>query len=597
MENIILLIPMIMLCFLVYSMIEQEDDSKSASVVGFHGKISDLETINADMAADLLGTMSESDVSINEMAAASMNYLTRNPLTQQKCECRFDINPSKYPLAITDGEDITAFGDTEIRMLRGFNFIREITGSTEGIDIEAAIRERVLGYIHDDGMSYCRDCNTGDPEPLALNWTMSNTLSYLMESYRITEDPQTLTLARKLVEGMKTMADWDTQRAFYAGGLGGWKDGQWTMTGCKDSYPCILEPLMEYYDATGDRDAMAFATAFAEGTLAGLQTNLQDNGIQPDGSFNGYNCHLHMRAVLGVVHLGVRTKNTRFIEWGRLVYDFLMSYGVEWGWFTEGPPPSGGYGGNGYAVRSETCIVGDMAETAMWLAKAGYTARWDDLERFVRNYLPQSQFFITPEYQDFYSELHSAESDHVKEGLKQAAEFEGGFIARLSPNSWVYDVSSINMMGCCPPEAMRTLHIAWCNIVVRSDNGVFVNMSFDRDTSQAIVKAHTPDKGRLSVLVKQPADYYLRPPSWVTRSEVKAFRGNTEIAAVWNNDYIKFSDPLEGEELSITYPVITFKQTVEVAGGKYTYHWVGNTVVGVDPVAPTLPIFSQKTGR
>jgi len=597
MENIMLLISMIMLFLLVYSMIESEDDSKSFYVVGFHGKIADLATITSVKAAALLGEKSESDISIVEMAAASMNYLTRNPLTKQKCECRFCINPSNYPLAITEGEDTTAFGDTEVRMLRGFNFIREISGNTEGVDVEATIRERVLGYIRDDGMSYCRDCNTGDPEPLALNWTMSNTLSYLIENYRLTGDPQTLILARKLVAGMKLMADWDTQRAFYAGGLGGWKDGQWTMTGCKDSYPCIVEPIMEYYDVTGDSDALAFASAFTEGTLAGLQTNLKGNGIQPDGSFDGYNCHLHMRAVLGAVHLGVQTKNTRFIEWGHRVYDFLMSYGVEWGWFTEGPPPSGGDGGYGYATRSETCIVGDMAETALWLAKAGYTTRWDDIERFVRNYLRQSQFFVTPEYRAFYSELHTAEPEHVKDGLKQAAEFEGGFIARLSPNSLVYDDSSINMMGCCPPEAMRSLHVAWSNIVTRSDNSVFVNMAFDRDTSEAIVKAHTPDKGRLSVIVKQPADFYLRPPSWVTRSEVKAFRGNTEITAVWSGDYIKFSNSLDGEELSITYPVITFKQTVEVAGATYTYHWIGNTVVGVDPVAPVLPLFSLKTGR
>ncbi len=566
-----------------------------ASVRGYHGEISDLETITSEQAAGLLRSFSRSDISLTEIAKAAMNYLTRNPLANRDCACRFNINPSAYPLAVKDEDDNTAFGDTEVRMLRAFNFMREMSGTTDGADIEATIRRRVLGYVRENGMSYCRDCNTTDPEPVALNWTMANTISYLVESYRFTGEKRELDIAKRLVGGLKKMADWDTGRAFYAGGLGGWKEGAWTMTGCKDSYPCIVEPLMEYYDVTADADALDFASAFAEGTLARLQTNLRDNGIRDDGSFGGYNSHLHMRAVSGIVHLGTETKNTRFIEWGRRVYDFLMSHGTEWGWCSEGPPPNGGDSPE-YAGRSETCIVGDMAETALWLAMSGYTGCWDDLERFVRNYVRESQFFVTPEYRAFYTELHKADPNGAIDGLEQATEFEGGFIARLTPNSLVYDKTSINMMGCCPPEAMRALHIAWSNVVRRSDKGVFVNLAFDRDSDDATVKAHTPDKGRLTAVVKAPADFYLRPPSWAERSDVKAFRGNEEVSAVWSGDYVKFPDASAGEVLSIAYPVITFRQTVTIAGGTYTYRWVGNSVVGVEPVASVLPLFRRITG-
>jgi hypothetical protein len=190
--------------------------------------------------------------------------------------------------------------------------------------------------------------------------------------------------------------------------------------------------------------------------------------------------------------------------------------------------------------------------------------------------------------------LRGNKPDQVADGLRQATEFEGGFVARLTPNSLVYGNREMNMMGCCPPEAMRSLYTAWSNTITRSGKDVYVNMSFNRDAPDAKIEAYTPDKGRLTAIVKKPADFFLRPPSWAARSEVKAFRGEKEVPAVWSGDYIKFANASKGENLTITYPVITFRQTVQVAGGTYTYRWVGNTVVGVEPIAPELPLFSGK---
>lgn len=304
-----------------------------------------------------------------------------------------------------------------------------------------------------------------------------------------------------------------------------------------------------------------------------------------------------MRMVLGVVHLGVVTGNTRYIEWGRKVYNFLVTHGGEWGWFMEGPPPTGGYGGKEYAERSETCVVGDMSETAMWLAKAGYTVCWDDIDRYVRNYLAEAQFFVTPEYKALYNEWHKDNPEHVVDGLKQAEDFEGGFIARLTPNSMVYAGANINMMGCCPPEGMRSLHVAWRSVVTRTGSKVYVNLAFNLVTPDAEVKASSPDKGTLTVAVKRSGDFYLRPPSWADRSKVKAFAGDKEIPAIWSGDYIKFEKAGKGDELTLKYPVITFKQTIDIALGTYTYTWCGNKVVDVSPKSTTLPLFSGKTMR
>ena len=111
-------------------------------------------------------------------------------------------------------------------------------------------------------------------------------------------------------------------------------------TGCSDPYPCILDPIVRYLEVTEDPEVLEFAEAFADGMIAGVQKSNVGNGdnrIRDDGSFGGYNCHLHMSAVLGVARLGQLTGNTRYLEWSRKVYDWLMSQGTDWGWFPESP--------------------------------------------------------------------------------------------------------------------------------------------------------------------------------------------------------------------------------------------------------------------
>ncbi len=79
--------------------------------------------------------------------------------------------------------------------------------------------------------------------------------------------------------------------------MGGWREGAWLFTGCSDFYPCILDAIAGYLEATRDKEVLDFALAFAEGMMAGLQENLGANRIREDGSFGGANSHLHMRAV------------------------------------------------------------------------------------------------------------------------------------------------------------------------------------------------------------------------------------------------------------------------------------------------------------
>ena len=89
-------------------------------------------------------------------------------------------------------------------------------------------------------------------------------------------------------------------------------------------------------------------------------------------------------------------------------------------------------------------------------------------------------------------------------------DFQGGFVARLTPDSLTVG-DNMNMMGCCPPEAMRALAVVWRSVVTESKDGVWVNLGFDRDAPEARVVSFAPSTGRLTVVAKKAASFFAPP--------------------------------------------------------------------------------------
>ena len=561
----------------------------------FRGSLTDPTAEEPSAPEPLAQTPPSADMNLPAMARWALEYLRNNPEPARDHECRFLISPlSLRPLPGPDQFDFISLGDTECRMDWEWFYMRRMSGEREvGKEVEQAVRRRILGYVREGGLSwlppYCLNCNDSDHAPAALNWTTGNTIVTLLELHQETGEQSYLRQAGKMVRALRSLASWDRGRAWYPGGLGAWRNG-WVMTGCAAQYPSILEPIVRYYEATKNDEALDFAIAWAEGQLAGLQEGAGNNHFRPDGSFTHvWNTHLHMRPVLGVAHLGALVHEPRYLNWARNAYESLRALGLDWGWFPECV-------GRDY---SETCNTADMTDVAMWLAKAGFAEYWDHLERHARNYLREAQFFVTPEFERLYRELHRDKpAEEVEKGLVMARRLEGGFHAVLTPNDWVHHdgPTGMNMMGCCPPEGMRALYTAWDNVVTEDSRTVWINLSFSRDTPQAKVVSFLPNEGRLTVVAKKDGRFLLRAPAWVPRSRIKAYRGQEQMS-VWHGcvgDYIEFEDVKAGEELTVTYPLPRFEQTVDLdPAGVFTYRWLGNTVLGVHPRGERLPIFAN----
>ena len=67
-------------------------------------------------------------------------------------------------------------------------------------------------------------------------------------------------LGKKVLAGLKSMATWDTGRAFYAHGCQPWHP-QGPAPGYHGHYPFVVEPVLTWYEASGDEEAFDFGLA------------------------------------------------------------------------------------------------------------------------------------------------------------------------------------------------------------------------------------------------------------------------------------------------------------------------------------------------
>jgi hypothetical protein len=80
---------------------------------------------------------------------------------------------------------------------------------------------------------------------------------------------------------------------------------------------------------------------------------------------------------------------------------------------------------------------------------------------------------------------------------------------------------------------------------------------------------------------------------------VRAFVDAKAVDVKWSGDYVRF-DAKPGQELTITYPLITFTQRVSglwkscAPDLTMTFNWLGNMVTSSTPRGGPTPLFTGK---
>ena len=575
---------------------------------GLTGEVGNVKVAvpEAEAILALADTPRAADVDLKRMALWAMNYLVRTPRRELNYEPVFQCHPLRCP-PVPEGQDPVVACDTDARMDWEWYYMRDVSGSDAGREVEAAFHRRIRSYIAEDGKVWSHPgafnegairAKYGEKDRVIHIWGATKILQSLAEHHARQMDAESKALARKVMVALKGLATWDDRgRCWFACGMGALRaDGSVVPNGWNRQPAPIVGPLVTYWQATGDADGLAFARAYAEGMIDGLQPG--GLRIADDGRFDGHS-HATMHAVWGVARLGLATGEAKYLRPAKGAWDYLLTRGTGTGWFPAGPDNC-----------NETCCVSDMISVAALIARSGHPEYFDYAERYLRNSISNAQFIVTPGFEADYRRLHAAKGERaVAEGLETLRRFQGGIIGGTGLNDFENEllgrVSGFEMFGCCAPEGMRAIHTAWTETIGRRPEsklgpaGVYVDMSFSRASPWGEVVSFMPDAGRLTVKAAVRDTFFLRPPHWAPRDRVRAFVGTKPVPVRWSGAHVRF-DALPGDELTLAYPLIAFTHRVDglwkdsAPKLRLTFRWLGNMVTCADPATTLTPLFLGK---
>ena len=585
-------------------------------IKGINGPIRDVASLN------IPENLVFEDFELKNMAEWAMNYLMRSPKPEYNYQPVFQVFPLRFP-SFREVDDPVVDCDTDARMDWEWYYMRDIVKDERGKDVEEKFHERMRGFIREDGLAIahpgCYHENLenavyGEADKIIHVWGTVKILNSLSEEYIRTKNNERLVLAGKVYIGLRDLFIWgedENGRFCYApNGMGpvdlDFKKGNKQAWGSQPAP--VVGPLLKYYEASGNTEAIDFARAAANGIMYGkLPGSIRfypnggfgiagDDGILESGRNVGHS-HGTMKAVWGICELGLLTGESVYIEFAKRSFDWMMSRGTGTGWFPAGPDNC-----------NETCAISDMISVATCLGLAGYAEYFDYAERFFRNYILNLQFILTPEMKDYYRCYHKGQNpEDIERQLELLTRVQGAIIGGSGINDFENDllgnVSGFSIFGCCAPEGMRAVHTVWSRAAVMKDGILWVNMPFNLEKEWGTVKSYAPSAGGLQITTKQPCNVRVRVAHWADKQTIKIKLNDTFINPKWDGDYL-IAMVETGGILSVTWPLVCFKHTSQVwkvsaPDLKVSFTWEGNRVVGCEPEANEgkIPLFHKEQRR
>jgi len=185
-----------------------------------------------------------------------------------------------------------------------------------------------------------------------------------------------------------------------------------------------LWAFSQWHEATGDSNALAFATALGNRLCHGEDPDGNDGCLRPDGSFGGksqqhvasWHMHGHTHGLPGLVELGSqslqareREAGLRFLTQASRTFDWLYDpklnpdAGSMTGWLGEWLMVATGWARE---ADCEGCTMGDVVQTACALGAASrldpslkhFVSYYDRAEQFFTGQLMEQTFRLRPRY-------------------------------------------------------------------------------------------------------------------------------------------------------------------------------------------------------
>ena len=336
----------------------------------------------------------------------------------------------------------------------------------------------------------------------------------------------------------------------------------------------ILHALVVRYEIANDETALDLAIGIANHLLG------VSRYFNYKMEFFG---HVHSTGWVasGLVRLGRVTEEKKYIEKGKMIYDYIRSLSSSFGWvpeYAQWHPMS--------EEHCETCCIKDMIECASELIDCGYEEYWTDLNLFFRNQLIENQI----RYSGYMVTDNSLKDTELATYRDMDKRILGGFSGGSLPNS-----ISLNrfrsIAGCCCGMAPVALYIAWQRSVEVSGNTVIINIALDKEIDEAVVSTEYPNKGTIMVKAKTDCDVAFRIYEWIKNPS--GFINGKEAKFSIEGSLLIFKNISEGDTVELHHEMETEERKETVADREFAVVWRGCDVVDMLPRGEHLRLYQR----
>lgn len=532
-----------------------------------------------------------------EHAALALNYLTQ--MTDSALDCLpygltapFCNPPFAEHNRIDDAELVASW-------LEGISCCREMLGTNKGADVEESLANLLLkqGWDAASGLRF----------PVRRPWSpeleycvIPEMAAVLSALNRICEtnpgDKRADKRAAALVAGLRAVVVETKQRVagpgvfnleetccmfpgdvfvrgkgFVQGVATGFTD--WAIRCCM-----LIAPLVQRHAISGDKGALALATG-----LANSLTSLS----HPFTYRNEFAGHVHsaLATAVGLAYLGRVTGQDRYVAKAKGIYDFVRRSTSAFGWCPEYM--------QWQLMADERCpanAVSAMMQCALQLVDCGFPEYWDDVHRFWRNHLAQSQLMDT----GFLPKSAKA-VDTAQRTYKNIAErLCGGFSGGTAPNSLALGRPNA-ISGQSSAVAPVGMLAAWRRSIEFSRGNLLVNFPVNCENDYAKVVVGYPNTGCVRIKLKKSVRVIVRVFPWMPSPHEGTVDGRP-AGLERRDDQVSFPVCESGSVLELRHDMKLRRVMENVMGLDFFGMWRGPDMVDILPHGLGLRLYQRVEG-
>lgn len=482
----------------------------------------------------------------------------------------------------------------------GLSCAREMLGTNKGADVEEALYQQLVedGWDSKSRLRFPakRAWSAEEEEVYCLLSECAVVLSALNRALEVNkEDKVAERRAAGLVQGLKNQAVGHRMRFTGLGKfaieeqpcfsfssdvyvLGKGLDAA-VGTGFSDwvlRYSVLIDPLVQRYVLVKDVDALELATGLANFIVS------HSHFFTVRTEFSGH-VNSALQTAIGLAKLGRVTGQDKYVAKAKGLYDFIRRSTSAFGWVPE------------YMKwqliadeRCEACCTGNMMICAIELVDCGFPEYWDDVHRFWRNHLSQSQVTET----SFIEQDSCEHNDTEQRTYKRIAErVRGGFSGCTTPNS----VSLARYRGIAPscsataPQAMLK---AWRRTSEFLRGNLVVNFPVNYEDANAKITVGYPNKGFIRVKLKRPCRVIVRVFPWMPSPHEGTVDGRP-AGLERRDDQVSFPTVEKGSVLEFRHDVKMRRVMENVMGLDFFGLWRGPEMVDILPHGFGLRLYQR----